>query len=80
MEIIENIFLLYGNMIFPSIMENQENMIFTLSVFMKMLFFMQWIGSTLVDLSEIWFGGSFDASFETISKGSLELCFYWLLS
>ena len=31
-----------GNMIFPSIAENQENMIFTLSVFTKMLFFMQW--------------------------------------
>ena len=31
-----------GNMIFPSIAENQENTIFTLSVFMKMLFFMQW--------------------------------------
>ena len=30
-----------GNMIFPSIVENQENMIFTLSVIMKMLFFMQ---------------------------------------
>ena len=30
-----------GNMIFPSIAENQENMIFTLSVFTKMLFFMQ---------------------------------------
>ena len=29
------------NMIFPSIAENQENMIFTLSVFTKMLFFMQ---------------------------------------
>ena len=32
-----------GNMIFPSIAENQENMIFTLSVFTKMLFFMQWL-------------------------------------
>ena len=31
-----------GNMIFPSIAENQENTIFTLSVFTKMLFFMQW--------------------------------------
>ena len=28
-------------MIFPSIAENQENMIFTLSVFTKTLFFMQ---------------------------------------
>ena len=28
-------------MIFPSIAENEENMIFTLSVFTKMLFFMQ---------------------------------------
>ena len=31
-----------GNMIFPSFAENQEKMIFTLSVFTKMLFFMQW--------------------------------------
>ena len=30
-----------GNMIFPSIAEKQENMIFTLSVFAKALFFMQ---------------------------------------
>ena len=30
-----------GNMISPSIAENQENVIFTLSVFTKMLFFMQ---------------------------------------
>ena len=30
-----------GNMIFLSIAENQENMIFKLSVFTKMLFFMQ---------------------------------------
>ena len=30
------------NMIFPSIAENPENMIFKLSVFSKMLFFMQW--------------------------------------
>ena len=30
------------NMIFPSIAENQENVIFTLSVFTKMLFFIQW--------------------------------------
>ena len=30
-----------GNMIFPSIAENQGNMIFTLSVITKMLFFMQ---------------------------------------
>ena len=29
------------NMIFPSIAENSENMIFTLNVFPKMLFFMQ---------------------------------------
>ena len=32
--------------IFPSIMENQEKMIFTLSVFTKMLFFMQCHSST----------------------------------
>ena len=30
-----------GNMIFPSIAENQENMIFTLSGFTKMFFFIQ---------------------------------------
>ena len=36
-------FLFTGNMIFLSIAENQENMIFTLSVFTKTLFFMQWI-------------------------------------
>ena len=30
-----------GNMIFPLIAENQESMILTLSVFTKMLFFMQ---------------------------------------
>ena len=30
-----------GNMVFPSIAEYQENKIFTLSVFTKMLFFMQ---------------------------------------
>ena len=30
------------NMIFPSIGENPENLIFTLIVFSKMLFFMQW--------------------------------------
>ena len=30
------------NMIFSLIAENQENMIFRLSVFTKMLFFMQW--------------------------------------
>ena len=45
-EIIENIFFFNfrfkGNMVFLSIAENQENMIFTLSVFTKMLFFIQW--------------------------------------
>ena len=30
------------NMIFPLIAENQENMIFTLNVFTKMLLFMKW--------------------------------------
>ena len=34
-------FCFTGNMIFPSIAENSENMIFTLSVFSKMLFFIQ---------------------------------------
>ena len=46
-EIIENMIFFFnfrftGNMIFLSIAENQENMIFTLSVFTKMLFFIQW--------------------------------------
>ena len=34
------------NMIFPSNAENHENMIFTFSVFTKMLFFMQWFKSS----------------------------------
>ena len=44
-EIIENmifsLIFVTENMIFPSFAENQENMIFTLSVFTKMLFIMQ---------------------------------------
>ena len=43
-----NIFLNFrftASMIFPSIAENQENMIFTLSVFTRMLFFMQCVNT-----------------------------------
>ena len=40
-EIVENIFHL--TFIFLSFAENQENMIFTLCVFTKIMFFMQWI-------------------------------------
>ena len=36
--------------IFPSIIENPENMIFTLSIFSKMLFFMQCITHSLTKL------------------------------
>ena len=38
------------------------------------------IGSTLVDVSEIRFEALEDASFQTISEGSLELRFSWLVS
>ena len=48
-KVIVNNFRFTENMIFPSITENQENMIFTLGAFTKNLFFMQcWkVGSML---------------------------------
>ena len=61
-------FLFTGN-IFLSIAENQENMIFTLSVFTKTLFFMQWIKAFLSNRCQIVMVNEIKSDLATVLSG-----------